>query len=127
MNAPAAQLCESEQTSTTFCVNTLYRSRPDGHTLASFPLLFSGHDGDESYTVVPPLLFGRAADAEGSSTFCVNTFYRSREDGHTLASFDPYFQVPLPSRYYDPAGTNLVGRPIDMCYVTEANGDRAIA
>jgi hypothetical protein len=48
-----------------------------------------------------------------------------REDGHTLASFDPYFQVPSPSRYYDPAATNLVGRPIDMCYATEANGDRA--
>ncbi len=48
-----------------------------------------------------------------------------REDGHTLASFDPYFQVPFPSRYYDPAAANLVGRPIDMCYATEANGDRA--
>lgn len=48
-----------------------------------------------------------------------------RHDGHTLASFDPYFQVPLPSRFYDPAGTNFVGRPIDMCYMTEPNGDRA--
>jgi hypothetical protein len=48
-----------------------------------------------------------------------------REDGHTLASFDPYFQVPLPSRFYDPSGTNLVGRPIDMCYAVEQNGDRA--
>jgi hypothetical protein len=47
------------------------------------------------------------------------------EDGHTLASFDPYFQVPLPSRYYDPAAANVVGRPIDMCYAVEANGDRA--
>ena len=32
-----------------------------------------------------------------------------REDGHTLASFDPYFQVPFPSRYYDPAAANLAG------------------
>lgn len=49
-----------------------------------------------------------------------------REDGHVLASFDPYFQVPMPSRYYDPAaGPTLVGRPMDMCYATEANGDRA--
>lgn len=48
-----------------------------------------------------------------------------REDGHTIASFDPYFQVPLPSRYYDPAAPALVGRPIDMCYATESNGDRA--
>lgn len=48
-----------------------------------------------------------------------------RENGHTIASFDPYFQVPFPSRYYDPAGAALVGRPIDMCYATESNGDRA--
>jgi hypothetical protein len=48
-----------------------------------------------------------------------------REDGRTIASFDPYFQVPSPSRYYDPAAPALVGRPIDMCYATESNGDRA--
>jgi hypothetical protein len=48
-----------------------------------------------------------------------------REDGHAIASFDPYFQVPLPSRYYDAAAPNLVGRPVDMCYFTEPNGDRA--
>jgi hypothetical protein len=47
------------------------------------------------------------------------------ESGRTLASFDPYFQVPAPSRYYDPAATGLVGRPIDMCYAAEPNGDRA--
>ena len=49
-----------------------------------------------------------------------------REDGSTIASFDPYFQVPMPSRFYDPAaGPTLVGRPIDMCYATETNGDQA--
>lgn len=48
-----------------------------------------------------------------------------REDGSTIASFDPYFQVPLPSRYYDASAPNLVGRPMDMCYATEPNGDRA--
>lgn len=48
-----------------------------------------------------------------------------RENGSVIASFDPYFQVPLPSRYYDPAAPNLVGRPMDMCYATEPNGDRA--
>jgi len=47
------------------------------------------------------------------------------ESGRTLASFDPYFQVPMPSRFYDPGAPGLVGRPIDMCYVTEPNGDRA--
>lgn len=48
-----------------------------------------------------------------------------RADGHTLASFDPYFQVFLPSRYHDPVATNVTGRPIDACYEQEANGDRA--
>jgi hypothetical protein len=47
------------------------------------------------------------------------------DNGHTIASFDPYFQVPSPSRFYDAAAPNLVGRPIDMCYATESNGDRA--
>jgi len=48
-----------------------------------------------------------------------------RADNHTLASFDPYFQVFLPSRYHDPLATNLTARPIDACYETEPNGDRA--
>ena len=39
-----------------------------------------------------------------------------RADGHTLAFFNPYFQVRLPSRFYDPAMTGIVGRPIDVCY-----------
>ena len=45
-------------------------------------------------------------------------------DGHTLASFDPYFQVNFPSRYYDPAQASLVGRPIDLCFlpVSRARG-----
>lgn len=38
------------------------------------------------------------------------------ENGHTIASFDPYFQVFLPSRYYDPTVPGIVGRPIDLCY-----------
>jgi len=48
-----------------------------------------------------------------------------RADGGTLAHFNPYFQVLLPSRFYDPAMPNLVGRPMDVCYEVEANGDRA--
>lgn len=47
------------------------------------------------------------------------------ENGRTLASFDPYFQVFFPSRYYDPSQGGLVGRPMDMCYATEPNGDKA--
>ncbi len=45
-----------------------------------------------------------------------------RADGHTLAHFNPYFQVRLPSRFHDPALAPVVGRPIDVCY--EATADR---
>jgi hypothetical protein len=48
-----------------------------------------------------------------------------RADGHTLAFFNPYFQVSLPSRYHDPAIHPTVGRPIDACYETTAAGNRA--
>jgi hypothetical protein len=39
-----------------------------------------------------------------------------RPDGHALAFFNPYFQVRLPSRFYDPALVPGVGRPIEVCY-----------
>lgn len=41
-------------------------------------------------------------------------------DGHSLASFDPYFQVDFPSRYYDPSVPGFVGRPIDLCFLPAA-------
>jgi hypothetical protein len=41
-------------------------------------------------------------------------------EGRSLASFDPYFQVNFPSRYYDPAQPSLVGRPIDLCFLAGA-------
>src|SRR5437879_5862966 len=46
-------------------------------------------------------------------------------DGHGLAFLNPYFQVFLPSRFYDPAATNLVGRPIDVCYEVTPSGAQA--
>jgi hypothetical protein len=48
-----------------------------------------------------------------------------RADGHTLAHFNPYFQVRLPSRFHDPALAPAVGRPIDVCYEVTATGERA--
>lgn len=39
-----------------------------------------------------------------------------RADGHVLASFDPYYQVSDPSRFYAPALERALGRPIDLCY-----------
>lgn len=47
-----------------------------------------------------------------------------REDGHTLAFFNPYFQVSRPSRFHDPALANLTGRPIDVCYEVTPAGDQ---
>jgi hypothetical protein len=47
------------------------------------------------------------------------------DNGHTLAFFNPYFQVRLPSRYHDPALAPVVGRPIDLCYEVTPGGDRA--
>jgi len=48
-----------------------------------------------------------------------------REDGHTLAHFNPYFQVSRPSRFFDPALPNTVGRPIDVCYEVTPTGEQA--
>jgi hypothetical protein len=46
--------------------------------------------------------------------------------GRTLAFFNPYFQVFLPSRFYDPSAPGDVGRPIDVCYDDDTTtGDRA--
>ncbi len=46
-------------------------------------------------------------------------------DGRRIAHVNPYFQVIAPSRFFDPAIENAEGRPIDLCYEVEANGDRA--
>lgn len=48
-----------------------------------------------------------------------------RVDDVSLAFFNPYFQVLLPSRFYDPAIAPTVGRPIDVCYEVTAEGNRA--
>jgi hypothetical protein len=48
-----------------------------------------------------------------------------RDDGHTLAFFNPYFQVSRPSRFYDAALVGITGRPIDVCYEVTPTGERA--
>jgi hypothetical protein len=48
-----------------------------------------------------------------------------REDGRTLAFFNPYFQVSRPSRFHDPALPGVVGRPIDVCYEVTPTGEQA--
>lgn len=47
------------------------------------------------------------------------------EDGKTIASFDPYYQVNMPSRFHDPGMADITGRMINVCYEVESNGDRA--
>ena len=44
------------------------------------------------------------------------------ENGRTLASFNPYYQVIDPSRYFDPALERSMGRPIDLCYDASVAG-----
>jgi hypothetical protein len=47
------------------------------------------------------------------------------EGGHAIAFFNPYYQVDFPSRFFDAAAPNITGRPIEVCYETPANGNRA--
>lgn len=49
----------------------------------------------------------------------------AREDGRTIAAFDPYFQVFRPSRYHDPVQATLVSRPMELCYEVQPSGERA--
>jgi hypothetical protein len=46
-------------------------------------------------------------------------------EGRGIAFFNPYFQVDFPSRYFDAAQTDNVGRPIAVCYETLPNGFQA--
>jgi hypothetical protein len=48
-----------------------------------------------------------------------------KPNGQFLAGINPYYQVFYPSRFYDASLPNLTGRVVDMCFATEANGDRA--
>ncbi|MDH3206774.1 MAG: hypothetical protein OEO79_09180 [Gemmatimonadota bacterium] len=41
----------------------------------------------------------------------------------SLASFNPYFQVMDPSRFFDPNASGTVGRPIDLCYRPGVQGE----
>jgi len=45
-------------------------------------------------------------------------------DGRRLVSFGPYFNIDLPSRFYDASAEGLVGRPIDVCYEVTPAGER---
>ena len=46
-------------------------------------------------------------------------------DGKSLVSFNPYFQVLFPARYYDPSAPNNLARTVDVCFEVDANGERS--
>lgn len=83
---------------------------PDKACIEQFMLVSGGRNSD----------FGQAVHESWQTSNSIR-----REDGHAIASFDPYYQVRFPSRFYDPALPNVTGRPLDACYLTEGNGDRA--
>jgi hypothetical protein len=78
----------------------------------------------ERHMLKPP---GEASDyaAALQESWHIYTSIQRAGDGHPLAFFDPYFQVRLPSRFYDPALARALGRPIDVCYEVTASGARA--
>jgi hypothetical protein len=77
----------------------------------------------ERYMLVPPGEQSDFASALHESWQVYNSVERA--DGHALAFFNPYFQVGLPSRFYDPRAAAAVGRPIDVCYEVTPSGERA--
>ena len=45
------------------------------------------------------------------------------ESGHTLVSFNPYFQVFDPSRFFDASAERSMARPVDLCTLPELLGE----
>jgi hypothetical protein len=83
---------------------------PDRFCVEQFMLVAPGKQSD----------FGRGIHESWQTSNAIVT-----QDGHALASFDPYFQVDMPSRFHDPSAPNITGRTIDICSMIEPNGDRA--
>ena len=55
----------------------------------------------------------------------ITSNYLRTADGRQLAYFDPHFAVFSPSRYYDSALTNHLGRTLGACYLEQPVGERA--
>jgi hypothetical protein len=87
-----------------------HRAIPDRTCIDRFMLVGSGRESD----------FESALRESWETSNSIRT-----AEGHTVASFDPYFQVIFPSRFYDPTRTDNVGRPIEVCYEVTAVGTRA--
>jgi len=77
----------------------------------------------ERHMIVPPNDRSNFNAALHESWETHNTIRTER--GHTLVSFDPYYQVEFPSRFHDPSLAGVTGRPIELCYYVASNGERA--
>ncbi|UCF20725.1 MAG: hypothetical protein JSU87_04765 [Gemmatimonadota bacterium] len=86
------------------------RAIPDRACIEQFVLVPEGERSD----------FGRGLRESWEISERVST-----ANGRNLVSFNPYFQILLPARYYDPASPNSLGRSLDVCFEQEPNGDRA--
>lgn len=84
----------------------------------------------DKYVLVPQ---GQFSDfGRGVYEDWVSSNYLRKPDGSILAYFDPHFAVFTPSRYFLPGHVDPLtgqidnmGRTIDLCFETEANGDKA--
>jgi hypothetical protein len=92
---------------------------PDGGGIRAIP----DRTCIEQYLLVPPGQQSNYFSALHETWETSNSLRRA--DGHTLAFFNPYFQVRLPSRFHDPALAPVVGRPIDVCYEVTPSGEQA--
>lgn len=45
------------------------------------------------------------------------------QNNRRLVSFNPYFQVMDPSRFYDASAPNGMGRPVELCYMPALQGE----
>lgn len=75
------------------------------------------------YVLVPQGRF--SSFSEGLYEDWISGSYIKSASGKLLAYVDPHFAVFGPSRFYDPSQPGNLRRSIDVCYMKEANGDRA--
>src|SRR5688500_5400712 len=81
------------------------RVLPDAGCVQEFLVANDGNNSD----------FGRGLHESWQTSNNIRT-----AEIHTLASLDPYFQVNFPRRYYYPAQSSLLGRPLDLCFLPVA-------
>ena len=79
------------ESSTTFILNTLYRSRPTGFDFATIPFVFAGKEGPEHYLGIPLALTFQWGDGSTERTLVANTYCSLRPNGYTFNSLPLVF------------------------------------